>query len=299
MKHITKIISLLLVAVMLTANVSAFSIEADYKDVPPRHWAYEYVMRLGREGIMHGMVEGEYFNKNGEVRSKELLAVLHRMTGEEAYEQVVPIDDIENYYKGEWYRDAVLWAGNNSIILFHYTVYPIGVPSHVTKHGFWGEGKGYNSYLDSENGADSFVDNIGFIAGIIGEGPDTVITRSDVLLAFYRYTTKILEKEVSSKGDISVYTDNKKFPTVKIRPDNDVNFLSENAKFYNDALEMYDGATIDLYDLYGYDALTQIWLWAIDAGIIEGYPDGTLRPDATITRAEFAAMLTRFIDYVK
>ncbi len=299
MKTIIKTTLSLILALCMVLPMTAIAATPDYKDVSKKHWAYEYVMRLAEEGIMHGMVEGVYFNKHGEVRAKELLAVLHRMTEEEAYEQVVPIDDIENYYKGEWYRDAVLWAGNNSIILFHYTVYPIGVPSHVTKSGFWGEGKGYNSYLTSANGADSFVDDIGFITGIVGKGTDTVITRSDVLLAFYRYTTKILEKEVSSKGDISVYTDNKKFPTVKIRPDNDVNFLSENAKFYNDALEMYDGATIDLYDLYGYDALTQIWLWAIDAGIIEGYPDGTLRPDATITRAEFAAMLTRFMDYVK
>ena len=61
---------------------------------------------------------------------------------------------------------------------------------------------------------------------------------------------------------------------------------------------MYSGG-FELVDAYGKDALTQIWLWAIDAGIIEGYPDGTLRPDATITRAEFAAMLTRFMDYVK
>ena len=31
----------------------------------------------------------------------------------------------------------------------------------------------------------------------------------------------------------------------------------------------------------------------IDLGYLKGYPDGTIRPDATITRAEFAALVNR------
>ena len=280
MKHITKIISLLLVAVMLAVNVSAFSIEADYKDVPPRHWAYEYVMRLGREGIMHGMVEGEYFNKHGEVRSKELLAVLHRMTGEEAYEQVVPI----RYIEDSWYKDAILWAVNNSVAMFGFT-YCTYEPTSGLFSGFWGEGENYEVYLDLLDNPNASAGDIRFDVG--EKGAETVVTRSDVLAAFYRYTTKILEREVSSTGDISDYADSEKFPTT-----------DGDRALYNKAYDMYLGG-FELVDIYGKDVLTQIWLWAIDAGIIEGYPDGTLRPDATITRAEFAAMLTRFMDYVK
>ena len=33
--------------------------------------------------------------------------------------------------------------------------------------------------------------------------------------------------------------------------------------------------------------------WACGAGIINGYPDGTLAPAASITRAEFVAMISR------
>ena len=291
MKTIIKTTLSLILALCMVLPMTVLAATPDYKDVPKKHWAYEYVMRLAEEGIMHGMVEGVYFNKHGEVRSKELLAVLHRMTGEEEYEELIQSDFFkDSRYKDLWYKDAVLWATNNSVSMFMFTNFIENVPASAVFMGFWGEGHAYNMFVGSRNSAD-------FYCGI--NGADTVITRSDVLLAFYRYTTKILEKEVSSKGDISVYTDNKKFPTVKIRPDNYVNFLSENAKYYNNCLKMYYGANSDLCDLYGYDALTQIWLWAIDAGIIEGYPDGTLRPDATITRAEFAAMLTRFMDYVK
>ena len=36
-----------------------------------------------------------------------------------------------------------------------------------------------------------------------------------------------------------------------------------------------------------------------EAGIIEGYPDGTFRPDAQITRAEISTIVWRIMNYKK
>ncbi len=281
MKTIIKTTLSLILALCMVLPMTVLGAAPDYKDVPKSHWVYEYVMRLGREGIMHGMVEGEYFNKKGEVRSKELLTVLHRMTGEEAYEELVPI----RYIEDSWYKDAILWAVNNSVAMLEFMYCSDDAPTSGLFSGFWGEGENYEVYLDLIDNPNAGPGNISFVIG--NDGAETVITRSDVLAAFYRYTTKILEREVSSTGDISDYADSEKFPTT-----------DGDRTLYNKAYDMY-GSGFELIDIYGKDALTQIWLWAIDAGIIEGYPDGTLRPDATITRAEFAAMLTRFMDYVK
>ena len=38
--------------------------------------------------------------------------------------------------------------------------------------------------------------------------------------------------------------------------------------------------------------------WAVAAGIIKGYDDNTLRPNEYVTRAEYAVMLDRFLEYV-
>ena len=38
--------------------------------------------------------------------------------------------------------------------------------------------------------------------------------------------------------------------------------------------------------------------WAIEVSLINGYDDGTLRPQNNITRAEAATMLYNFIEYV-
>lgn len=37
--------------------------------------------------------------------------------------------------------------------------------------------------------------------------------------------------------------------------------------------------------------------WAIGAGLISGYTDGTVNPTANATRAEVAAIMTRFIQF--
>ena len=38
--------------------------------------------------------------------------------------------------------------------------------------------------------------------------------------------------------------------------------------------------------------------WAVEHGIKGGYPDGTLRPNNTASRAHVAAMTTRFVDHI-
>lgn len=43
-------------------------------------------------------------------------------------------------------------------------------------------------------------------------------------------------------------------------------------------------------------AAARIYKW-VNNGIINGYPDGTFRPDSTITRAEFASMISKLFKY--
>jgi len=50
-------------------------------------------------------------------------------------------------------------------------------------------------------------------------------------------------------------------------------------------------------DTSGNEAESAINKWSGQYGIIQGYPDGTFRPNNTITRGAFAAILTRFLQY--
>jgi beta-glucanase (GH16 family) len=51
-------------------------------------------------------------------------------------------------------------------------------------------------------------------------------------------------------------------------------------------------------DLSGHWAETELKKW-VEKGILKGYPDGTIRPNATITRAEFVALIDRICNYVE
>ncbi len=50
-------------------------------------------------------------------------------------------------------------------------------------------------------------------------------------------------------------------------------------------------------DTRGHWAAAQIEKW-VNNGIINGYPDGTFRPNSTITRAEFASIASKLFNYV-
>ena len=50
------------------------------------------------------------------------------------------------------------------------------------------------------------------------------------------------------------------------------------------------------------DTIARSWyiygvMWANDNGIVKGYPDGTFKPDAEITREQFATILYRYCQY--
>ncbi|MFC3800778.1 DUF4838 domain-containing protein [Cohnella sp. GCM10012308] len=58
------------------------------------------------------------------------------------------------------------------------------------------------------------------------------------------------------------------------------------------------GGKAAVSDIAGHWAERQIGEW-IEAGRIQGFPDGTFRPDRTITRAEFAALVNRIFGFTE
>ena len=52
-------------------------------------------------------------------------------------------------------------------------------------------------------------------------------------------------------------------------------------------------------DTYSHWAENTIEKWSVEYGVLNGYTDGTFKPDATITRGAFAGILCRFLGYIK
>ena len=92
------------------------------------------------------------------------------------------------------------------------------------------------------------------------------------------------------------FADNDKIPKI----DEDSSLFYPDGTVNIDYLDKLTSANLyaDMYYMGESHIWADAWNWAVGAGIIEGYPDNTLRPAAELTRAEYAEILERFVDYV-
>ncbi len=119
-------------------------------------------------------------------------------------------------------------------------------------------------------------------------------THDDVYSDVYEYTLKLNPYDIYLKEDIvrgSLITG---YPDKSFKPDSPIT-RAETATVLRRATEMY-GYYIDE------NRFTDVEMWAKDsinelaaADVVNGYDDGTFKPDNQVTRAEFVAMLMRII----
>ena len=111
-----------------------------------------------------------------------------------------------------------------------------------------------------------YADAVNWAAGAgvvngMGDGlflPDGSITREQMAVMLYRYAGTYLGRDVSASGSLDGFSD---------RAD----------------ISPWAGQALS---------------WAVGAGILNGHDDGTLAPGGSATRAEVAAMLQRFSDFL-
>lgn len=232
------------------------------------------------EDLTADFVDGEYTLDDSPVSPHELLTALYRIAGKpEAsrdFEVVWYVGEKDSYY-----HDATVWSA------FQAGIIPFVVEVIVDGGAIFGNFKlGFRIGESTADKAIKALEEEGFKIhsrnGIeVHSVFNTDITRADIVLSMYYYVTTYLGKDIVTEDVLETIADYELFTEKH----------SERYKMYiNDNSNGYPELRKDL---------PASWNWALDAGIVEAYPDNTLRPDATITRAEFAAMLTRFMYYVK
>jgi len=119
-----------------------------------------------------------------------------------------------------------------------------------------------------------------------------VWTEGDYYSAVYEYDLKLNAHNIYFKDGVEKSALINGYPDATFRPDNAIT-RAETAAILRRASEMY-GYHIDS------NRFPDVEMWAkgvinelAAADVVTGYPDGTFRPDNTVTRAEFVAMLMR------
>lgn len=109
--------------------------------------------------------------------------------------------------------------------------------------------------------------------------PDKVMTRSDVVNSVFRLASSYMKlvdlggehlgNGDFSRGDVGTWEE----------------FLA------------HDFIDLSKEDILNGGLTGEAWRWAVKQGIIFGYEDNSLRPENPVTRAEYAAIITRFIKH--
>jgi len=272
--------------------------EVTYLDVSAKHWAYESISAVTEAGLMHGKVENAFFSKNDRVNISEIFTTLYRLSGKEE----IPERFSDTVYFGmssssngssectKWYAAPWKWALYNGI-----------AQNHSDGHG---------RYKHSENSAISRIDVYDF--ELFKDA-----TRADVILALYYYVNTYLEQEINDSYDLSVFSDwryDEAYPEL-VDPENDTLDVFNDGFPKGQFTRAYSPSALDIINA------TE---WAVSNGIIEGYPDGTIgiqdvkrywdhlgfgenvdyvwheiRNLKYVTRAEYAVILDRFMQYLE
>ena len=314
MKTVIKTTLSLIIALCMVLPITVLGAVPDYKDVPKNHWAYDSIMSLTEKGMVEGKVAGVRFDPEANLRTTELFMTLYRLAGEP---EVVPTfdfrgnlsdEDIINgkyeielagddkygtpHLRGKWYRDAAFWAAYNGLAVVN-----VNPPADYAMEIMGPHRVGNEDYSMLEAGT-TFNDKDRYSVTVDFGG--TTTTRSDIVVALYLYTTEYLKKEITAENTTASFADCDKIPDPNISdglgPGNSID-LDAYWEFSDtwDTVPVYFG----MYYIGEGHIWADAWNWAVGEGIIEGYPDNTLRPGDNLTRAEYAEILERFMDYVK
>lgn len=277
MKIIKRIIIGLLAAILLlpVTVYSATSFDP-FSDLDGYDWAKESIENLHSSGLLKGVGDG-IFNPSGYLRVAEMGETLYRLAGRPKTEKTWENYKIWNInFQGidpssdVWYYDSAIWSVENGIIELSEISAP--VMSAVTR-----------AFPQKDN-------NMYFAAGTwyedIGNGEHYPsyqgMRRGDVIISMLFYA-EYAGKDTSHRADISVFSDYDEITDGNwsdLYPVNDIAYTRTDTR--------------EFVETHIRDYLS----WAVANGILKGYPDGSLRPYESVTRAEYAVMLERFRNYL-
>ncbi len=277
MKNIKKIIAALLsVVLLLPITVSASSAVVEFSDLDGYGWAKESIENLHNDGIFKG-TRKDMFSPSGYLRVAELAMTLYRIARRPKAEKtwknytVWNIDFNRDYPSPDvWYYDASIWAVENGIIELSNTNEPF---MEAVTRAFPKQDN--NTHLIMDEMQEDINENEHFPSYAL-------VRRGDIIISMFFYA-EYAKKDTSARGDISGFSDYGEITDLSWRnchPINNVHyFRTDNREWCNS----------DIHDYLS---------WAVAEGILEGYPDGSLLPFEYVTRAEYAVMLERFVDYL-
>ena len=269
MKKLIALVSLFLTIVMILPAAASVP-DGSFCDLDGYEWARDSIEKLRADGLFMGTGDG-YFSPDGYLKAAETAATLWRLAGcpeaEKTWENytVWNVDPYGPLYPSsdEWYYGCAVWAAENGIIELENGEVPV---------------------MRADTRAFPKQDyNLSFDVGVGEHFPSyRGVKRGDIVISMF-FFTEYLDRDTSSSADISGYTDYEEITDenwYNCNPVNNVAYIRTDSR--------------EFCETHIRDYLS----WAVGVGILKGYPDGSLRPYEHVTRAEYAVMLDRFVEFL-
>ncbi|MPM23073.1 hypothetical protein SDC9_69536 [bioreactor metagenome] len=116
-----RVICLLLIMTVIIHQLPVFAADTGYTDVPPEHWAAQYIDEATRLGILNGMGEG-LFGVGQEVTRAQFTAMLVRLFNFAPVESAAPSFS-DNEDESAWYYMPIETAVANGAVLKDSSVF--------------------------------------------------------------------------------------------------------------------------------------------------------------------------------
>ena len=263
-----KTIAVLLTVSVMIGIICQIAFAKEFSDLPSTHWAFEYIDKLSNQGVINGYEDGSYRPSN-EVTRAEYIKLVTCAMGE-----TEELQKLEKRYSmlphDNWYDMYVYYAKVRGMLPSYYSDEEL--KSSIDREEMAFILNKACTYLGLNSKKDDEINYFSY-------GEDEV----------YKLTMEKMGFEYDEESNEYVQKDpNATFSLEELEKVN-----AEMWEFVNKQKYPFDD-TRDLEDTSVLNINTVSKL-----GLIKGYEDGSFRPYNSLTRAEVATVIYRFINLTK
>lgn len=275
-----KVFVLLLLFVFTIGVLCTINYAKDFNDLPYSHWAYKYISELSEQGVINGYEDGS-FKPSNPVTNAEYIKLLVGCVCRE-YE-VDNLKSAQSSYKN-WFEPYYEYAYNRGYLEYPYEIEEL---------------KGQTTREEMANILASFAFEIDLEEALDDEEDDDKLTEDQIVALYglegqdYTIVDKISIGDMKyTKVDSFDYDDDEE--DIDVEDDDD----DEDIEDEDDDFIDYDDDDIE-YSLYNdikdldEESIDNIF-YCSQLGLINGYEDGSFKPNQIMTRAEVSTIVYRF-----